>query len=126
MIPLCEKRGATRTVFLFKENVIKVPICTLGSKHFLTGLLANQNEMGWDRSKLPHERNLPEIRYVAPFGLFLIMKRYRPVKHRGLFWVHLMEVIKSSSLHEDFWLSDAKPENFGFDGATLIKLDSGN
>ncbi|WPK19887.1 hypothetical protein [Salmonella phage SD-1_S14] len=59
-------------------------------------------------------------------GLITVQKRCKPVQHRGLFWVELCALALNSELSTDFFYSDVKPENFGYLGGKLVKLDYGD
>lgn len=116
-----DRKGATRVVFLIGGYAVKVPVFRYGIQAFLTGMLANLNESRWRGVS----KNMPRTVYCNRFGLVLVAKRCRPVQHRGLFYVALAELIATSDVAAEFWLSDCKPENYGFIGADLIKLDAG-
>lgn len=119
---ICNK-GMTRTVILTEKYALKFPVFNRGLVIFLYGLLANLEEKDWCRTSVPNEPGLPDVLWVSPLGLLSVQKRLSPVRHRGLFWVELQHLISTSSLHRDFWLYDAKPENFCYRGTQLVKID---
>lgn len=121
-----DRRGTTRTVWLVGRWAVKFP--TLHSwELFLQGLLGNCREARWGGLReLWREPALPPVVFVCPGGWFQIQRRVRPVRHRGLFWVDLAEVVAKSELPEQLWTSDAKPENFGWLGSQLVKIDVGS
>lgn len=117
------KAGTTRTVFIGKTVVIKIPT-TKSWKLFLNGLLANLAERTF--CKMKNTPGIPQLYFSDPIGLIVIMERLRPVNHRGLFWVSLAELVAKSDLHPVFWRMDSKPENYGFNKQMqLTKLDLG-
>lgn len=119
---IVDRKGATRLVILAGDYAVKVPVVRFGIRAFLTGMLANLNECRWRGVS----KNMPRTLYCNRFGLVLVAKRCRPIHHRGLFYVALAELIATSDVAEDFWLSDCKPENYGYIGVDLIKLDAGD
>jgi hypothetical protein len=70
-------RGITREVFIFKDLVFKIP--SLRSyKLFLTGLLANLQELfWWNNTK---DKRLCPILFKLPLGLLIVMPYASPVK----------------------------------------------
>lgn len=117
------KAGTTRTVFIAERVVIKTPT-TKSWRLFLNGLLANLTERTF--CKMKGTPGIPRLYFSDPIGLVVVMERLRPVRHRGLFWVDLTELIVKSDLHPSFWRRDSKPENYGFDkNMQLTKLDLG-
>ena len=116
-------KGSTRVVLVFKSFVIKIP--TFASwKLFLNGVLANLQERQF--SNMQNE-NLASVFFSDPIGLFIVMEKVREVKHRGLFFLELERLVCSSDVHKDFWISDCKPENYGYNKKNkLVKLDFGN
>lgn len=116
-------KGSTRVVLVFKHFVVKIPTFT-SWKLFLNGILANLQERQF--SKLQNE-NLAEVIFSDPLGIVVVMERVREVNHRGMFEVELQRLCCISELHRDFWLSDCKPENYGYNKYNkLAKLDYGN
>lgn len=104
------KSGTTRTVFLFKNFVIKFPIISgYGFKYFLMGMLANINEWNWSRYGI---EKLAKVKFCSPLGLFLIMERAQPVSE-----VDYNEF-------KDIPL-DPSPENFGKIGDRVVCVDYG-
>lgn len=118
-----DRKGTTRIVFVFKHFVIKFPSFS-SWKLFLHGLLANIQEGSFTKA-MEKQTGLVPVYYFNSLGFCLISKRARLVKHRGLFWVELTRLVVTSELHEDFWLDDVKPENFGFINNQLVKIDLG-
>ncbi len=117
------RKGCTRTVLVFNDFVIKIP--TLNSwELFLHGLLANITEERFSR-ELDNRLGLVPMYYGSKLGMYVVSKRAREVKHRGLFWVELGRLAALSDLHPDFWYHDAKPENFGYINNQLVKIDLG-
>ena len=116
-------KGSTRIVFMFNKVVVKMP--TLKSwRLFLNGLLANLQERQF--SKLEN-KNLASVLFSDPVGLIIVMEKVRKVHHQGLFFVEVQKICCESDLHLDFWLSDCKPENYGYNNrGQLVKLDFGN
>ena len=118
---IVDRKGATRIVFLIGGYAVKLPVISYGIKPFLVGMLSNLNEAQWNGAS----RHTPRTIYCNCFGLALVARRCRPVRHRGMFFVALAEVAAKSDISTEFWYSDIKPENFGFIGVDLIKLDAG-
>ena len=116
-------KGSTRIVFMFNKVVVKMP--TLKSwRLFLNGLLANLQERQF--SKI-NNKNLARVLFSDPIGLVIVMERLKEVRHCGLFFVEVQKICCESDLHLDFWLSDCKPENYGYNNrGQLVKLDFGN
>ena len=115
------KQGTTRYVIMLDKIVIKIPSFH-SYKHFLYGLLANMQESQFGIKPF---YCLTPVLYSSKFGLFVIQKRLRPVRHRGLFWVEHKKLIIESII-PDIHLSDVKPENYGYDGSQLKRLDYGS
>ena len=115
------KQGSTRYVLMTRKIVIKIP-SLYSYKHFLNGLLANLQEVQF--STRTFECLTPVI-LGNRFGLFVVQKRLQPVKHRGLFWVEHKKLMIESEI-PNIHLSDIKPENYGYDGGKLKRLDYGS
>jgi len=115
------KQGGTRYVIMLRNYVIKIP-SWYSYKNFLNGLVANINETALGAYKHPC---LAELVMGNRFGLFVIQKRIKPVKHRGLFWVELSK-LTGESLIPGVHLRDVKPENYGYDRGQLKRLDYGS
>lgn len=115
-----DRRGATRVVIVMRHIVIKIPAIT-SWKLFLLGLLANMQEREFSAIGDP---NLCPVITSSRFGFFIIMPRCQPIKHMGLYATELHRI--RGRLPQDFYLSDAKPENFGYIRGRLVKLDYGS
>lgn len=131
------RQGGTRTVFVFKNIVIKIPNMTYSWRNFLRGMIANIDEgRAWAFSE--HKELLCPIRWYSFTGLVLIMEKadvelhYNEVKI--LFNVNYYDtpvVLKmKKDWREDFykeWISkghdDIKPDNFGYYKKRLVKID---
>lgn len=121
-LKLC-RNGATRTVLLVGNYAIKVP-CLRTPETFYRGLLANLTEKKFGACGFAE---LAPVKYCNAWGLVLIMRRVRPVRHRGLYFLELERMRIVSGLADEFILYDAKPENFGYNCLNrLVKCDFGN
>lgn len=70
-------RGITREVFIFKGLVFKVPSFR-SYKLFLTGLLANLQEIYWWKNT--KDKRLCPVLFSLPFGLLIVMPYSKPIK----------------------------------------------
>lgn len=117
------REGMTRLVILIGPYAVKVPWAPEW-RLFLLGMVGNLAEARWKDLNHP---GLCKVYYTSSTGLFAIYERLRPVKHTGLF---IIELARLCAIHKDlpesFWLSDAKPNNFGYRGTELVKLDFAN
>lgn len=122
--------GRTRLVFLIGRNAIKVPRTTEGFIGFVLGLIHNLNEKRRYRSRpdLP----LGRVRWVAPFGLLLVMERLIPIQDEDWPTEERMEMVEwLNSEFEDVKeigiVADVHIGNFGYrlDG-TILCLDYGD
>lgn len=116
-------KGVTRSVLLIRGYALKFPRCS-SFKSFVQGLLANMDESLWKNS--PDDWNLCPLVYSNRYGLLNIMVRCRPVRHRGLFRVEAARLIALTPLSKEWFASDLKPNNFGYLGSKLVKLDYAN
>jgi len=116
-------KGATRTVLVFKQIVIKIPTF-LSWRLFLNGLLANMQEKlfsGVDDCLCP-------VVYANNFGFVLMMKKASIIPLRvnhSAFCSYLENRYKNNNMKE-FILSDLKPSNWGILEGKLVKVDYGN
>lgn len=117
---IINSKGATRTVIMLRRHVIKLPAC-YSWRSFLNGMLSNLDERRFSSMRDP---NLCPVLWSDPLGMMVIMPRCKHVTHRGLFEVALHAM--RGALPQDFYLSDAKPENFGYLHGRLVKLDYGS
>ena len=120
-----KKNGATRLIFLIGGLAIKIP--TFHSwELFLYGLLGNIQERRFRAMyHAAQEKSLPPVLFSLPGGFLVVQKRIRPIKHKGFFALALAETIATSTLDKEFWLNDAKIENFGYMNGLLVKIDIG-
>ena len=119
---IINRSGGTRIVLLVGRFAIKFPIVQFGMRAFLLGMASNLQE-----AKMSNfTEGLPKTYYCNVFGLALIARRCRPVKHHGLFFVALEELIAKSELPREFWEWDGFPKNFGYLDGKLVKLDTGD
>ncbi len=119
------RNGCTRIVILIGNYAIKIANWTRWEL-FLHGLLANMNEQRFRcLYKNESEKAMAPVLFVIPGGLLSIQRRVRPVRHRGLFWLSLEEITHKTNLGREFWYNDPKPENFGYIGSQLVKIDIG-
>lgn len=117
------KTGSTRIVLILNNCVIKIPSFH-SLKNFLLGWVHNMNEIQW--SKIEHHR-LTNIRWSLLQGLIVCHEKLSDVRHYGLFRIDLCElVVTNRDISDNFWECDAKPNNFGYRGPTLVKLDYGD
>ncbi len=115
-----DRRGATRTVIVLRKHVIKIPSFK-SWKLFLHGLLANMQER---QISTCNDVVLCPVISSSRMGLFVVMPRCYPVNHRGLFFTELCRLM--GKFPREFYLSDAKPENFGYFKGRLVKIDYGD
>lgn len=116
------KWGMTRQVFLVGNYAFKIPTFR-GWNLFTKGLLDNMNEGTWKEFNSP---DLAKIHYSNKFGMLNIMERIRPVKNESLYRLNLTELLVRSSLANEFIMSDAKSDNFGFTRENnFVKCDYG-
>lgn len=118
------EKGCTRTVFVFKNYVIKIPTF-LSYSLFLNGLLANMQE--GEFSKIERD-DLGKVYYYNKFGLFLIMKKYYIVDN-NCNAEKLLSFLEDKYKDDDmrsFMLRDFKPSNWGVYKNKFVKIDYGN
>ncbi|MCC6454189.1 MAG: hypothetical protein IT328_04550 [Caldilineaceae bacterium] len=76
------RRGVTRSVLLIGNLAIKFPSLRHGQRYFIYGMLGNVLESShW---KQCNHHNLAPVYHCGPFGLWLVMKRYRTILERSL------------------------------------------
>lgn len=116
------RTGVTRTVVLSRKYALKLPT-TSTYELFLSGLKANLQErifgITYDFPCL--NRTLVSSKY----GLFTVQKRLKPVDYTlPQFNIDMQELMKRTTIraiHESDW----KPENYGYDGKELKRIDYG-
>ena len=104
--------GATRTVILTNRYAIKIPCILHKYKMFICGILANISEGGF--VNFHPNAKLAKTFYSNRFGLLNVQERVRPVRNRGLFAIELCALCANGFLPKNFYMDDAKPENFGY------------
>ena len=114
--------GSTRRVFLIGKYAIKIAWAD-SWKDFFRGCVYNLDELSWNVVQC---KNLTKIYWCSCTGLISVHERVRPVRNRGMFQVDLAQLCIESDIDSYFWMLDAKPENFGYRGTTLVKLDYGS
>ncbi len=117
------QQGCTRIVILTKRYAFKIPRIT-SWEGFLLGCLANLNERRW--KNVPTEYRLCPIFYANRFGLLNIMPRCKRIQHRGFYFQELISICAQSPVASEFYMSDAKPENYGIYMGRMVKLDYGS
>lgn len=119
-------KGITRTVFVFKNKVLKIPTFREW-RLFLHGMIANINE-GDCYKNLSKREDLAEVYYYNKLGIFLIMERVNVCDNNE--WYSLLELLKEKYKDDELkelFMSDYKPGNWGrrSDG-TFVKIDYGD
>jgi hypothetical protein len=117
------RQGCTRTVFVLKNKVIKIP--TFKSfELFLCGLLSNLRE-GW-RYEHFARNDLAKVFYYNRFGLFLIMERIEVCDNDEAHELYeKIHELYQYDKEKEFMLDDLKPSNWGRKDGKLIKIDYG-
>lgn len=108
--------GVTRTVYAVGSVVIKVPRLRHGPRYFLYGMLSNLLEH--NRWHLTRHPNLAPVYHCGPFGLWLVMKRYRRLLRRRL------TACEREAL--PFTGIDDNGHNVAVDDGRLVLVDYGN
>lgn len=104
--------GITRTVFILKNVVVKVPNVRYGWRLFLRGLLSNIDEnRAWKNTK---SELLCPVLFCSWGGWFLIMQKVE--------WVFKNDLDYSRWTNGGFG-TDNKPDNFGFLNGKIVKID---
>lgn len=133
------RSGITRTVFILKNVVIKVPTLRNGFYFFCRGICANNEEARTYRAILRSSLDEPntnvallaEVKWCSWGGMILVMERVdteRLITHLRRrnkeedFNAYLFDHITKS--HKRHFRGDDKPENYGYtkDGR-LVKID---
>lgn len=116
------RTGVTRTVILSRKYVLKIPT-TKTYELFLSGLKANLQERTF--GNLYQFPCLNATLASSKYGLFTVQKRLKPVDYTlpqfNLDMQTLMNRTTIRAIHESDW----KPENYGYDGLELKRIDYG-
>lgn len=116
------RNGATRTIILVRKYAIKLPCLHHNYEMFIEGIRANLAEGRF--VNFSPDAPLAKTFYSNRFGLFNVQER---VRNRQLFIPELCVLCAKGFLPKDFYMDDAKPENFGYNLKNeLVKIDYGN
>jgi hypothetical protein len=111
------KTGVTRTVFIFKNFVVKIPNTRHSWHNFICGINANINENNsWKYNSFYPEKIslLCPIIWASWGGWIVIMKRAEVCPNET-------DINYDIWQRNGFW--DNKPENFGWYKGKLVKID---
>ncbi len=132
------KEGITRTVFVFKNKVVKVPTLNYGWEYFLKGLLANLREVKTWKTVCNYPEGdrhllLCPVSFCFPGGWFLIMPRADMERHQNEIRDlpnngHTLDFVESfyKKWFDADLDGDEKPDNFGYYQGRLVKVDYGS
>jgi hypothetical protein len=115
------KYGCTRVVLLIGKYAIKFPSFETGYIGFLKGILNSLEECSI--TKWNPAVSVSKTLYCNCTGLFLIAERAREVKNIDLYKVELERLCTLSPDESDFYMDDARPDNFGYIDGRLVKVD---
>jgi hypothetical protein len=108
--------GVNRVVLAIGGVAIKLPSLRNGPRYFVHGMLSNLLEHNhWHLAKHPQ---LAPVYHCGPFGLWLVMKRYRTILDRSL------TVDEMASL--PFIGIDNNGANVAVEDGQLVLVDYGN
>lgn len=123
--------GTNRYIFIFKHFVIKLPRISPWYKFqpsvdkFKLSLYLNRYERTCVL-KNKGVRGIPKIYFSDPFGLIIVMKRYKDFESSEQYERLYNELLNNSSLPKTFWEDDACMPNFGLDeNNQIVKIDLG-
>lgn len=111
------RQGLSRFVILFGPVAIKLPRLWAGDGILLLGLIGNILERDRYARSGGHPA-LARVLWCAPFGLVLVMPRYRRLVPQALTPADLAGL--------PFVNVDNKPENFALTERGVVALDYGN
>ncbi len=113
------KSGATRTVFIFRKVVIKLPNPKKW-RLFLYGLLANMQEKEF--SKLQHIKLCPVL-FGFPGGFFIVMKKAEPLTTEQYNSIDFASWIECNNM---FIPVEDKQSSFGLLNGNIVAVDYGS
>jgi len=119
------KYGTTRTVFMFKNFVIKIPSFT-EYRLFLYGLISNKNEQRIYKD-FKYDFLCP-VYYCTPLGFMLFMERANCFQNTDNSSLNVKNKLKTLYEKSDlyaFIMSDFKVSNFGLLNNRIVKIDYG-
>ena len=108
--------GITRTVLAIGGIVVKFPSLRHGRRYFVMGMLGNVLER--EHWRLYQHPQLAPAYHCGPFGLWLVMKRYRNIVNRQL--------TEDEKRTLPFIGTDDNGANVAIEGDKLILVDYGN
>ena len=129
-------QGISRTVFIFKNFVIKVPKIRYGWYYFIVGLCSNIEENRcWKALILNPEMRelLAPVKWCSWGGWMLIMQKANVTKH-----ITELNGKEDGENYREFrqqyykdWINaglggDDKPDNYGYINNKLVKVDYPN
>lgn len=116
------KCGSKRLVLIFNKVVIKIPKIN-HYESFIRGILENIVEGARSGS---HD-DLCKVIYCNRFGLFSIMEKANPIPNNidRFVFLEMLESKYENDSYKDVLLSDYTPENYGYIGNHLVKVDYG-
>jgi hypothetical protein len=121
LLKITTSRGISRFVFLFDKFVIKFPYLKYGMRYFVMGMYGNLQEHEY--YNIENHPNLGKVYYCAPFGLFLIMKRYHQPLNMILEQKDISSTFNMFIYPEQI---DNNGHNIFYDNYNLILVDYGN
>ena len=114
------RTGSTRWVLLIGKLAFKIP--SLHSwKNFLFGLLANMQEVEFNKCKEMKHKLCP-IKFYLPLGILVVMPRVRILKKDEL----PKKALKKFCFDDNFKIpSELKHDSFGYFKGKLVAVDYG-
>lgn len=120
------KYGCTRIVFLIGGYAIKFPQIKYEWKHFLLGLLANMQEIGF--SKMDDKRMCPVLFYI-PGGWMVVMPRCKNLSREEFMKLdtRIFYPLNENSPNEYFNVPvENKEDSFGWYKGKIVAIDYGS
>ena len=114
------RRGSTRWVLLIGGFAFKIP-SLYSWKNFLWGLLANMQEVEFNRCVEMKDKLCP-IRFFLPLGLLVVMPKVRILTKDEL----PKEALEKFCVEDDFKIpAELKHDSFGYFKGKLVAVDYG-
>ena len=127
------KWGVTRLVFITKKWAFKIPQLKFGWEFFLRGLLANMQEVEFNKM---HDKRMCPIKFYLPGGFLVVMPYCPPITKKDFnknildkFYPNNKEDYHPNNICEHRYFNvpvEYKQDSFGYYNNNIVAIDYGS